>query len=858
MRQLAAADVLRLQRQIGNTAVVGLMQAQAGRIQRNTTRVLDRPNEDVLGTNCWEDLRADLADDQATFQVIKSLAKAPLTFLVPIIPADGQVAATRQLVRSVAEARQSLGPADLGGLLLALQAAGISNAAVAGTMGNHADFLHARRGQIVDAVWATQQADPAGAYDLLERFRAHGPEAMALAKTELLTAGGVVATATNVTDYLLPFLTKGDDIMSLARGELTAAGGVTATATDVMQYLVPFFAMGAAIMSLARGELAKANGSTAKAKQGMDALARYNYDPQLQIWADEKAGKMATARVGKAEASATATKNDKVSQLEVPTEPKAKASKTAKLKYSKEVTKYKKEVDEFETEEGQAKLVAKAQEPTWKDEARTDIEASIATETNRAGAGPAGWAIQTAEGDGAIASQLVRLYSGTDDATAKDFGPWAVALAGADPTRMTKLVDHLLKAHAGPLLPVTAKSVAEFLLATPTYRAQDVVPEAVSDTPGWDTAKAFLALHAVSATSAIRALALARKQGMDVQALKSLVDEFNINDCAWALDRTTTGPAGVRTIMSLLVLVKSKRGVLDGLLALTDASALTKLVDDQTNVGELEIVLTRAKAKGIAGGDLGPLTMGQKLPDVAWALEQTKTDAVETAAILKVLPKVYADKVGLASLLALLDIAIIETLVKHEQSAPSLVTLLGVVTHDKLDKLYKKKLKTATLKKYLVTEVDKVDVDDLLAAAEKATADQLTTILQHLTPRSDLVAVLNLVNATTAVTLLSKYSDTGYHSLDILNAEPVKGDWDRGTFADSVRTIVYHYNKHVVDELVAGRAKSVAVYTAEAKTHNEDGTQNRTAEPDNVELVGVHGGRRGRFRNGKVITFWYF
>lgn len=732
---MGAEAVLGLQRQFGNAAVTRLVGGQnagtalAPIVMRLGTVATQHPNEDVLGRDCWLQLRADLQAG-ASFTVVKTLSAQALAYLVPSPPPSPGVRAVADLVIGVLTAAGNLDAHQLGPLLIALQQAGVPPGDAAAAITPDPGFLAANAAHLEDARWALAHAPnhPAVLAYLL-RYKGGDEDAIDLAKQELASAQGNVLVATVAADFLLPYLSQGPEVVEFARDEFSADLDAV-RAKPVVDFLLPFRAEGSLVVKLARQELDKAGGVASKARDEMAVLARYHYDPELRAWAESTASGISGARLAGANKQAESTRAEAIKALgERPIVTK-KMSHNLHLRNQTKIRQSTYDTGKKAAEEAEklAREASAAQAPLWEAEALSGIEGHLAERTPEIGPGPAAWTIRAAGGDTKIAGQLARLFGVFHEADAKELATWVMAVKQ---DWRGRAVEHLCKAGKCSIPASTAQSVTEAVLGNDELdgRLVDVV---ASDPKAWEVIREFLGLHAGQA-------------------------------------------------------------------------------------GEVLAVLERGCQAGIHIAKLVEFAGRTALDEFGWALRYG-SDLVEASKARVLLSLHSARRVALEMMLRRGDLADVVALVEHDSEITELwAALPGLVPSEVLD-LMNEGFLTAELKLYLVGHRRKLA--DLAAASAAA---------------GGAPALRSFIGSYKA--LLP----------DVVEAFLVKGSWDCGTFPNSVKSILYHYCKHVLKEK-RREDKSITSYTADALATLNGRTSGH------VRVDGVPG---GYFQDGKVLTYWY-
>jgi hypothetical protein len=105
----------------------------------------------------------------------------------------------------------------------------------------------------------------------------------------LLHARNDVALATAIMAWLDEVRALGPAIEQLALRELQEARGDLTVARPILTFIAGYRTQGERVMQLAHTELLKAARNIERARGAMDKLARYNFDPEMLAFAEEKA-----------------------------------------------------------------------------------------------------------------------------------------------------------------------------------------------------------------------------------------------------------------------------------------------------------------------------------------------------------------------------------------------------------------------------------------------------------------------------------------------------------------------------------------------------------------------------------------
>lgn len=510
--------------------MVRLLGSPAVVVQRYGTAPGGRPNEDVLGPLGWRKLRQDMAGG-AAFEIVKKLPKAALEYLVPSPPDAGGLAGMRALVAGVVRAGAGLTAGEMGSLLLALGGMGMEPGEVADAITRDPAFLAQHHGDISEALWALDHHHPnhVAVYGYVVPYRAQSTQAGDLAKQELATAGGVVATAAPLTAFLVGYLSQGPEVMDLARQELHQAAG-----------------------------------DAGQAGAKMAVLARYNYDAGLRDWAEAEAKRVSESK--RSAAKSEAAEVEKAALAALGSAPflgkKDKHDLVKKRAFPEKKRKYDEDFAGIKATRAGAEAAADAAAPGWHAEVLGGIEGYVAEHTPTIGAGEAGWVIRQTGGDRALADVLTPLFQAFGRPDAESLCTWALEATSQKPERAVRL---LLQAAGSSIPAAVAREVAELVLTLPLPDDR-LVGIVAGDTTAWDDISAFLSPHGEQGAQALAVLEQALALGMTASELGALGRGSTLEDLAWGLTHAGTGLAGAKKALAKLSIHQEIRSNLDRML----------------------------------------------------------------------------------------------------------------------------------------------------------------------------------------------------------------------------------------------------------------------------------------------------
>lgn len=649
--------------------------------------------------------------------------------------------------------------------------------------------------QLAKDAMAAAQNDTGQAETIVSYLMPYSGNARLLqvAKETLACVQNNVGQATAIMGYLSPYIAD-DKSLQVAKEALTGAQGNVEQAKVVMGFLQPYVALGDKVIGLARSELAKASNDPKAAKAEMDVLAKYNYDPQLRAGAQKKAESVAQMELEEATQKATRAKNEKYVQADQRVEDaQQKRPKQREAKAKRQWQEYRKGVEKAQTEAAEMKQEADKAEAAAIEQAKAEAQAK--GETTRAGIETF---IATASKDSAIGQENAR---------------WIIETTNFD-VRLADLIVHLFKF-----------SISKSL--DPRPMSTWALGEAGNDAGRLDPL--------------VRYLCAALDRGLDATLAQSV---------AGSLAKFILTPEQVGRLAE------------DAKKYPADWPQVAALVETHAaRLGVALDVLNKARAVSVAVNELAKFIGKRSIEDVDWVLGQTGADLKKSEMAFDLLS---LEGVNMAHLKKLLpkagDVDTLDKLlnrVDYDKPNPTRLqqmldktdgaTILSLLGMGKFD--------SASLKKHLVDDNIPGDKLTQLLAKPKASGAKITSLLKWTGNNADdLIALFKPnIDADILGQLYGSYSAAP--PVRVVDAHLSKGSWDKGTFPTEIDSILYHFQKHVIDE--AGPAPDVAAYTADALALNNDGTQPRAPGPDGSTLVGGHGRRGGYFKGGKILTFWY-
>lgn len=591
--------------------------------------------------------------------------------------------------------------------------------------------------------------------------------------------------------------------MRLAVNDVPKADGILA-------YLAQWDTKGGSAPALARSELDGVAGDVAAATVVMNVWATYSFDPELRTWVGRRAEELAGDTLAEHERQATARKQEFIKE-NAPAQPtirrgRPNPTQTRALAKIKKVTEKAELVRQAEMEAA-ALLV-----PGWTKAEAGKMETFL-TGATTGGATPAvaKSALQLANGNLPLATALLKVY--VVPGLAVPDGPataaWALGESGGSPEKVTAATGLLTRALARGLELASAKAVSAWLLKTALVLAdQDLLIAAAAAAPtAWAKTAAFLANNAASLKEAVFVLDWSVKGGtVSIDKLVEWIEDRKVVDVRWALGS-----------------VIAKKGTA------TTAEAQRHL--DLLEKAELELKDKKAK-------------------DAVDAILKKTKDLAEAN---RLLDKINPEGPKPSRLVAIMDLSpaingekILTWLTTHAISAEDLYGYLITkkLTHKTLDDLLAADATTWKLIKELLPEA---------RDTKSETEEQAGQIL--------LININKMPSADELKKQVIKYK--GKHNTNMtrtVDAYLSHNNWDRGTFPDSIESLLYHYNKHVIGEGGGGgpSAQSVAAYSAASSGPLANWVHGHASAGGSWKITGPGGAAPGGIYTmaRQTLSFW--